>query len=1700
MRRVNPANVSKVVDPETGEPRVIGGMFVDSQEAALDRLPEDYERAHELGREMKKRYKNRAGLNAAIREGSIPKELERLFYSGSLTENSMFEDGFDGIDLPSRFVFAERIGDVPPNLKSYNYRYEFFEDGVSVLGLLDPESGLVRESDGMFEIFNRDRKRFYVGGFLLDSRGSDGEPLIIPTYATEKNNARVKSATGNTGAFSRKNDDIRFSVEDRDQTDLLSRLDVDEYDGKTVISTRSGVVKSVPDLLRSVFPDIRITEETETHAVVREGAAEIESRINAAKKEMGARRTAKELETRRLVELARSPDITPEMQMKALNSGDGVARQNLAENPNVALEVQVILAKDMDNNVRYKLAQNRKVTPEAQVILAEDSNKDVRLILANVDGISPEAQMILAKDSNKDVRWNLAENPNITQEVQAILAKDMEENIRRALSLNPSLSMETVGILAEKADVRMLSRLAAKHNTPFMKERAAVLLKEAQEDPEANVRDISTIMNTGLIDIATIKDASFTGISRWRRELKAVLDGTTEADNRLSGAARKLGVQKDALIALIRKSTGVEVADDWLKRDFFSRADLEKAAGKPGLLYLNEAERGGGQAPGRDKMDSAISFFNPDVPEEIQNKFSKAQVASSHPAGFGFALFRRFGKKKENALMTEIQSDIMSVLFDKGKEDRAAQIWGRDLPAAREAMRSRRNTWVKEIFRNTARYLFNHGVRRVYAITPESLRGQLAADPPDSVVNAWLGERAVKEEGFGERVNVEVGGIEYEVWDAIERDSEAGREILFSVEPERRPSRPVLSGNDMNTAFTLLAQFDEAFQQPTPKGRELPGIVREIDEGYSARALPKAQAAPKGASKAWEITAPSGAKAQVYEDRGKVWIDVSRFQPGKDMGNVVYGAVAGYAHNAGKVFIGDPAGLSRTGFYRRLENMISSALRYGTTDHLRPHEAQLDPETYYDGEEEFKGLGIKWKIGDTEGNLTNMMRVAYNAALRNTPKIKDIIYDFDRQQFVDTRTGRSVLRGRLKDYVSGVPGKSSPRYSGGSSTAARAVLFNTFLQGRGRAGRPAPLAAFGGQLRRERIDPELKKVFYSTEPDAPPALPEETPAQAAQRRVQDQFNRFRILKAWAKKMGVDFSEQADVYRAEERMHARFANQVEDFRNNRVRPLIRKIAAAGFKREDVEQFLHAQHAEERNQKIASINQKMPDGGSGMLTAVARAILASAHPELAALANEFRQITEDAKNLLLKEGLITQEMADAWDAAYKHYVPLKGEAENAHGTGKGLKARLRLKRALGHSERDEKIIENILLDYERAVMLAEKNRVGQSLLAAALELGRDDIISVDKPVKRAVLRPGTTVWEVRVSGRTAGSFASEKEARIAARSLPGDVAIRKTNDLHVVYTASPMLADNETLVYVKGHAIRLQINDALLARAYGRMGQEALNGILRAGAMLNRYLSRIYTGYNPEFLLTNIVRDFGSGIINITGKEGAGVAARAARNYPKAFAALLKYAFTGKASSLIARYREDGGNTGAAYLTDLERLGGQVATEFAAYNGVLKNLKAGDVKNAARAAGRKTFGAALKLLENINMAGENAMRLAAYEAMLQSGKTRADAASLAKNATVNFNRKGEIGAQANALYLFFNASVQGTAAAVEGLSGKHKFQAWGLAGAMAGLGYLLASSLGGADDEEEYDRLDDYTKTRNMVIWSGDGWVKIPVPYG
>jgi len=620
---------------------------------------------------------------------------------------------------------------------------------------------------------------------------------------------------------------------------------------------------------------------------------------------------------------------------------------------------------------------------------------------------------------------------------------------------------------------------------------------------------------------------------------------------------------------------------------------------------------------------------------------------------------------------------------------------------------------------------------------------------------------------------------------------------------------------------------------------------------------------------------------------------------------------------------------------------------------------------------------------------------------------------------------------------------------------------------------------------------------------APP--PEETRFRRFQRMNQDSFNRFTVIKEWLAENGHALSDKADVYAAEERYHSMAANKLEDFREQQRNPLIEKIQKAGYTLGDIEVFLKMQHAQEANAQIRKL------GGNtayGITDDDAADYLAEAPKDLAKLANEFRDITEQTKKLRLDAGILNTDITDAWEGAYQYYIPVKGEADATRGVGKGLKTNFKSKRRLGHSLRDEHVIENILLDHERAILEVERNRVGKHLVMMAAEMQRPDILSIDQPEKRKVLKTDTA-YTVEVNGVIQGVFKSREEAKmfkqLYATSMPNvapsAIVISQTKDQRVIASASPMLADNEINVYMDGHVIRVQINDELLARAYTKLGVEQFSDIVAAGRILNGYLSKVYTGYNPEFILTNMVRDFSSGTINLTGEQGFRMATKALTNYPRMFGDLLKYAATnGKQSTKwIDSYRANGGNTGAAYLSDMERLGNEVSTEYASYQGVMANIKQGDTTNAARAAGRKVFNATLKWIYNLNQAGENAMRLAAFKSMIDSGRTVNEAAKVAKNITVNFNRKGER-QWTPALYLFYNASIQGTAATAHALTkGKHKGQAWALAGSMAAVGYLVASAFGGGSGDD-WDEINEYTKERNMLIKAGDGYVKVPVPYG
>jgi hypothetical protein len=139
-----------------------------------------------------------------------------------------------------------------------------------------------------------------------------------------------------------------------------------------------------------------------------------------------------------------------------------------------------------------------------------------------------------------------------------------------------------------------------------------------------------------------------------------------------------------------------------------------------------------------------------------------------------------------------------------------------------------------------------------------------------------------------------------------------------------------------------------------------------------------------------------------------------------------------------------------------------------------------------------------------------------------------------------------------------------------------------------------------------------------------------------------------------------------------------------------------------------------------------------------------------------------------------------------------------------------------------------------------------------------------------------------------------------------------------------------------------------------------------------------------------------------------------------------------------------------------------------------------------------------------VENLNLGVENAVRLSTYRAAREAGASKPQAASIAKNITVNFNRRGTFGPAMNALYLFYNAGMQGSVRLLQATrSPKVRKMLAGIAvtGMMV---ELLNAMLSGTDDDGEkyYDKIPAYEKSRNLILMlpGGSQYLKIPTPYG
>lgn len=201
-----------------------------------------------------------------------------------------------------------------------------------------------------------------------------------------------------------------------------------------------------------------------------------------------------------------------------------------------------------------------------------------------------------------------------------------------------------------------------------------------------------------------------------------------------------------------------------------------------------------------------------------------------------------------------------------------------------------------------------------------------------------------------------------------------------------------------------------------------------------------------GASYDWNTERPGDNPEAVDQDAEDVWIDVSQLK-GKGDGAMVYNIAANFAHNTGRIFIGDPNGVSADAMRRRPVHMLSSALKFGTTRHLAPHPDQVR------GSKKDGIPPLQWVYGDDLGNIRRLIDLNITLLENDAPTSKNLDFDVSTGSFVNVASGRRVSSdavGRSVTRARSMGGEGLPTSLAGRATVERVAILRALLREEGR--------------------------------------------------------------------------------------------------------------------------------------------------------------------------------------------------------------------------------------------------------------------------------------------------------------------------------------------------------------------------------------------------------------------------------------------------------------------------------------------------------------------------------------------------------------------------------------------------------------------------------------------------------------------------
>ena len=604
----------------------------------------------------------------------------------------------------------------------------------------------------------------------------------------------------------------------------------------------------------------------------------------------------------------------------------------------------------------------------------------------------------------------------------------------------------------------------------------------------------------------------------------------------------------------------------------------------------------------------------------------------------------------------------------------------------------------------------------------------------------------------------------------------------------------------------------------------------------------------------------------------------------------------------------------------------------------------------------------------------------------------------------------------------------------------------------------------------------------------------------------------RVIEEITKSAGV-LDDKWNVYLQEELYHGRTSSALRNFLLKDLLPTVKEMKKLNVSPEEMNAYLHFRHATERNDQIAKIRPEflkdgspnpdaMTDKGSGKSYAEIDKYFKELDPakekNLKEIAKRFDSMVKGTQNVLVKSGAETQDTIDAWNNTYKNYAPLFRVDDDfashpSQGTGAGFSSQgPASKRATGSTKEVQDIMGNILAQRERALIKAEKIRVGKALYGAAIKNPNPKFWLPVNP--DAIKSPEHLAAELQSLGLDGADVVGMMEEK----KKPEIYTDPQTGLQTVKYKVNPLerYKDNVFPVRINGkdRYIFFNQNDPRAKRmveAMKNLDPNQLGEALGTVGKLTRWFAAVNTQYNPVFGGINLIRDVQSAMFNLSTTKIAGEQKSVASGiYPamRAIYATLRAERSGspipdtEETRLWQDFRKEGGQT--LYRDSLVRKAEE------------KQIVEHELEKLGNHPFRKAFMGAADLLSDFNDTIENSVRLSAYKVALNKGLSKEQAASLAKNLTVNFDRKGALGSNINALYAFFNASMQGSARLAQTLKGPAGRKIIG-GGILLGSMQAIALAAAGFDEDEP----PDFIKEKNLVIPLPDHkYALIPMPLG